>query len=165
MAFDLSSPRLVLAGTAYGECSSGGRAGMENVCAVVMVRVAEGWSRGPAEVCLAPAQFSCWGDDNRHRIEAAAAADPHGWALAVSIAEAALDGRLPMRTCGANSYYALSMRRPAYWAKAPARRVYADRWHSFWSVSPPHRDAPNLSTETADALNEAELAHVAGMQA
>ncbi len=162
MAFDLSSPRLVLAGNAYGECSGGGRVGMENVTAVVMARVRQGWEETPIAVCLAPAQFSCWADSNRRRIEAAASTDPAVWAVALGVADAALAGRLPDRTCGADSYYALSMPRPAYWAKAPARHVYSDRWHAFWSVRSVHGTAPNMSAQTTDSLNMAELERVAG---
>ena len=162
MAFDLSSPRLVLAGNAYGECSGGGRPGMENVTAVVMTRFRQGWEDTPLAVCLAPAQFSCWADCNRHRIEAAASRDPAGWAVALGIADAALAGTLVNRTCGADSYYALSMPRPAYWARAPAQHVYSDRWHAFWSVRSVHGVAPNVSVQTADSLNAAELEHIAG---
>lgn len=162
MSFDLSSPRLVLAGNAYGECSGGGRVGMENVSAVVMARVREGWGTTPIAVCLAPAQFSCWADKNRRRIEVAATADPAGWAIALEVADAALAGTLPVRTCGADSYYALSMPRPAYWAKAPARHVYSDHWHAFWTVRPAHGTAPNVSAQTTDELNSAELLRVAG---
>ncbi len=166
MAFDMTSTRLVLAGNAYGECSSGGRVGMENVTAVVLTRVRAGWARTPIAVCLAPAQFSCWTDTNRHRIEVAAEADPHTWALALAVADAALAGTLPVRTNGADSYYALSMAPPAGWARPPARHVYADHWHSFWSVRSPRASpgsgVPNVSVQSgarnaADALNDAEL--------
>ena len=162
MGLDLSSPRLVLAGNAYGECSGGGRIGMENVTAVVMARVRDGWGGTPISVCLAPAQFSCWEDSNRHRIEAAPTDDPAGWAVALAVADAALAGTLPVRTCGADSYYALSMRRPAYWARSPARHVYSDRWHAFWSVRSARGTAPNLSVQTTEQLNAAELRRVAG---
>ena len=138
MVLDLASTRIVLAGNAYGECSSGGRVGMENVTSVVLARWHAGWARTLIEVCLAPAQFSCWTDVNRHRIEAAAKADPASWALALAVADAAIAGSLPIRTNGADSYYALSMAPPAAWARTPARHVYADRWHSFWSVRPRH---------------------------
>ncbi len=166
MVFDLTSTRLVLAGNAYGECSSGGRIGMENVTSVVLTRWHAGWARTLIEVCLAPAQFSCWTDVNRHRIEAAAGADPRIWALALAVADAALAGTLPVRTNGADSYYALSMAPPACWAAPPAHHVYADRWHSFWSVrrqhAPPVPGVPNISVQAgaataADALDDAEL--------
>ena len=170
MVFDLTSTRLVLAGNAYGECSSGGRVGMENVTSIVLARVRAGWERTPIEVCLAPAQFSCWTDVNRHRIEVAAEADPRVWALALAVADAALAGSLPIRTMGADSYYALSMRPPASWARAPACHVYSDQWHTFWSVRqqlrPPIPGVSNISVQAgalsaSDALNEAELAALA----
>lgn len=162
MPFDLSSTRMVLAGNAYGECSGGGRVGMENVTSVVLRRVGEGWGGTPLDVCLAPSQFSCWADANRHRIEQAAAMDPAGWAIALEVADAALGGTLPIRTHDADSYYALSMPHPAYWAKWPARHVFSDRWHSFWIVRPASGGAANVSTETTESLNNAELARVAG---
>ena len=171
MALDLTSTRLVLAGNAYGECSSGGCIGMENVTAVVLARLQAGWERTLIGVCLAPAQFSCWTDINRRRIEVAPEADPLTWALALAVADAALGGTLPIRTNGADSYYALTMAPPAYWARAPARHVYADRWHSFWCVRPRHAPpipgVPNISVQAgaptaADALNDAELAQVTG---
>ncbi len=149
MSLDLSSPRLVLAGNAYGECSGGGRTGMENVTAVVLQRVRNGWEPTPVAVCLAPAQFSCWSDVNRSRIETAYHTDPAGWAVALDVADAALAGRLPDRTCGADSYYALSMKHPAYWAKTPARQVYSDHWHSFWLVRP---HAATLAEPLAESL-------------
>ncbi len=172
MVFDLTSTRLVLAGNAYGECSSGGRIGMENVTSVVLTRWHAGWARTLIAVCLAPAQFSCWTDCNRRRIEVAAEADPRTWALALAVADAALAGGLPARTEGADSYYALSMTPPADWARAPARHVYADRWHSFWSVRPRHAPpvpgVPNISVQAgaqtaADALNDAELVRLGGL--
>ena len=173
MAFDLTSTRLVLAGNAYGECSSGGREGMENVTAVVLARVRTGWARTPIAVCLAPAQFSCWTDKNRQRIEVAAQADPRTWALALAVADTAMAGTLPIRTNGADSYYALSMVPPAGWARPPARHVYADRWHSFWSVRSPRAASgagvPNVSVQAGaidatDALNDAELVQLHGLR-
>ena len=128
-------------------------------------RAAAGQERlGPdaVAVCLAPAQFSCWSDANRARIEIAYRADPAGWALALDVADAALAGRLPDRTCGADSYYALSMKHPAYWAKAPARHVYSDRWHSFWLVRT-HAATSTGSAVVADAVaGQAEPALAGG---
>ena len=161
MFLDLSSPRLVLAGNAYGECSGGGRTGMENVTSVVLHRVRNGWGPTPIAVCLAPAQFSCWSDLNRARIEAAYRTDPAGWAVALDVADAALAGRLPDRTRGADSYYALSLKRPAYWAKAPARHVYSDRWHSFWLVRT-HAAKPAGPAVVADAVAGAAEPALAG---
>lgn len=157
MSLDLTSPRLVLAGNAYGECSGGGRIGMENVTAVVLQRIKSGWGADPIAVCLAPAQFSCWSDVNRARIEAAHQADPAGWAVALNVADAALAGRLPVRTCGADSYYALSMKRPAYWAKAPARHVYSDRWHAFWAVHPHAGAVPALPAAAVAMAGDPDL--------
>ncbi len=151
MSFDIGSPRLVLAGTAYGECRGGGRVGMENVLSVVVNRWHAGWEATPLSVCLAEHQFSCWDDANRTAIVTAAMRDQQSWTLALSVADAALDRTLPMRTGDADSYYALSMARPAYWAKSPALHVCSDRWHSFWRVRMRRPAGP-----TADTLNDAQ---------
>ena len=151
----MSSPRLVLAGTAYGECRGGGRIGMENILAVVINRVAGGWEPTPLAVCLATEQFSCWNDGNRHAITTASLRDQESWSLALAVADAALAGTLPTRIGDADSYYALSMARPAYWARSPARHVCNDGWHSFWCV---HRRASDDGD--TDALNAQELDRV-----
>lgn len=153
MSFDMTSPRLVLAGTAYGECRGGGRTGMENVLSVVMRRWRDGWERTPLAVCLAPRQFSCWGDCNRSAILSASMRDQASWDLALAVADAALAGTLPNRTGDADSYFALSMAKPAYWARSPARHVFSDNWHSFWRVS----RVPAIDDAT-DRLNQAQLA-------
>lgn len=145
--FDLTSPRIVLAGTTVGECSQGGHVGMSNVASVIMNRVDAGWASSVIGVCLAPAQFSCWSDGNRARIEATPQTDPDTWALALAIADAALDGSLPNAIGSADSYFARTMRRAPFWAKAPARHVYTDQWHSFWHVGHARSDAPNASYE------------------
>lgn len=152
MTFDMSSPRLVLAGTAYGECRGGGRAGMENVLSVVINRWRAGWAPTPLAVCLAARQFSCWDDANRTAIVAASMRDRQSWNIALSVADSALAGTLPMRTGDADSYYALSMAKPPYWALRPALHVCSDRWHSFWRIRP--RSAAEIAT--ADMLNDAE---------
>ena len=157
MSFDMSSPRLVLAGTAYGECRGGGRTGMENVLSVVINRWRAGWAATPLAVCLATRQFSCWDDANRAAIVAASMRDQQSWDIALSVAASALEGTLPVRTGDADSYYALSMARPPYWARRPALHVCSDRWHSFWRVHPrPAADAPTTDAPAADALNDAE---------
>lgn len=152
MSFDMSSPRLVLAGTAYGECRGGGRIGMENVLSVVMTRYHDGWEGTPLAVCLAPRQFSCWDDSNRNAILSASMRDQASWSAALAVADAALAGTLSRRTGDADSYFALSMAKPAYWARSPARHVCSDSWHSFWRVSRKTTQADS----SADLLNDAE---------
>ena len=147
MSLDFTTPRIVLAGTCVGECSQGGRVGMHNVASVVMNRVDAGWASSVIGVCFAPAQFSCWSDHNRARIEATPQTDPATWALALDIADAALAGTLPNEVGQADSYYASSMRRAPFWAKAPARHVFSDHWHSFWLVGHTRSSAPNASYE------------------
>ena len=156
MPLDLTGPRIVLAGTAYGECRGGGRVGMENVASCVMNRVDDGWASNVVAVCLAHAQFSCWFDVNRQAIEDAAEKDPITWETALDVADSALNGSLVNRIGAADSYYALSMRVAPFWAHQPARHVYSDHWHSFWAVRA-KPSVPNVAV-TADSLNAAQIA-------
>lgn len=142
---DLTVPVTVLAGTLIGEIRGGGRIGMENVAATIMNRVAGGWQANVIAVCLAHKQFSCWADQNRAVIESAAQTMPAVWGVALDVAEAAMGGTLTNRVCGADSYYALTLRPPAYWAKVPARHVYSDKWHAFWQVAHAKPIVPNGS--------------------
>lgn len=153
MPLDLTVPSTVLAGTIYGECRGGGRPGMEDVAAVIMNRVAGGWQANVIAVCLAHAQFSCWSDSNRQVIEDAPSASPAVWGIALDIADEAMGGTLTNRVCGADSYYALTMRRPAFWAKPPGRHVYSDRWHAFWTLQHARPVAPNTSIHGAEGYS------------
>lgn len=163
MTFNFTDPRLVLAGTLYGEARGCGRAAMENVAQCVLNRVADGWNTGGITgVCLARLQFSCWndGDPNRARILSAAALGREPtWLLALDIATAAIAGSNPDRICGADSYFARSMIKAPYWAIPPAVGVFSDQWHEFWMVRPA-QSAPVASTHqpTTDDLNAASLA-------
>ncbi len=168
--FDFTSPQLVLQGTLYGETRGCGRAGMENAAQVVLNRVAAGWSGGTVvKVCLAPEQFSSWnaGDPNRMKIIVAATMLPDtAWDLAGVVAASALAGRNPDRVNGADSYFARSMPKMPYWAKAPATWRFQDGWHAFWRVHPGGGALPAVHTmsvpvtsvmSSADALNQAQL--------
>ena len=165
-SFDLTSPRMVLAGTVYGEARGGGASGMADVASVVMNRRSGGWDHSTVVgVCLAPLQFSCWNgnDPNRAEILAAPVRDPETWAGALAVADAALAGA-PDHTLGADSYFAVSIR-PPYWAKAPAVHTVT-RWeHSFWCTRPGRPQAtvsahaaaavaadPDTDTDEADAM-------------
>ena len=173
MVFDLTSTRLVLAGNAYGEWQRrAARIGMENVTSVVLARWHAGWARTLIEVCLAPAQFSCWADLNRHRIEGGGRGRP-----------ADLDTGAGGGRCGAGRQSADPHRgrRTATTRSAwPRRRIGRGRRRGtsmpiagtvFWSVRPRHAPpvpgVPNISVQAgaqtaADALNDAELARLAG---
>lgn len=145
LPLDLTVPVTVLAGTLIGEIRGGGRPGMENVASVIMQRVIDGWQANVIAVCLAHAQFSCWSDKNRAIIENAQHTMPVVWGVAMDVAEEAMGGTLTNRVNGADSYYALSMPHPPYWAVAPARHTYSDKWHAFWSIKHAKPVAPNVS--------------------
>ena len=180
MTLDLTSPHEVFAGTLFGETRGCGRAAMENVAQVILNRAADKWDAGGVVgVCLAPLQFSCWNasDPNRAKILAAPGnrAEAAMWALCLDVAGLALEERNPDRVSGADCYYARSIPAPPYWARPPARLLFADGSHVFWRTRlAPH--APALSVHAvarsplaaarvgpaqqsgADALMEAEQA-------
>jgi spore germination cell wall hydrolase CwlJ-like protein len=110
-----------LARTIWGEARGEGTAGMEAVANVVMNRVAFSRARGGywwgntvEEVCRKPWQFSCWNptDPNVLKLRQLTTADTQ-FRQAITIAAAAVDGRLPDRTGGATHYHAPSVR-PAW---------------------------------------------------
>ena len=161
-SFDLTDPLAVLTATVWGEARGCGRAAMENVASCIMNRVAAGWAADVVHVCLAPMQFSAWdaNDPNRADIFIAATKVPlePSWTIAKLVAAVALADAGPRRIGLADSYYALSMLKPPFWAKAPATHVCSDGWHSYWLTrTPPHAPNRSVNSETADDLNEIEL--------
>lgn len=183
------NPTDTLARTLDGEAEGCGVSGMTAVACVVLNRVRHSgwWGSTIASVCLAPYQFSCWlpGPD-RTRIEALPVSDPW-YGIAQSIAARAVAGTLADITNSADSYYAKSMHTPPAWA-AKAALVYEDGWHRFYrtetaagqnvghatavaksAVTPSQSSqrAPTSaadSTDSADALNSAELETIATTQ-
>ena len=170
----------VLARTLWGEARSCGATGMKRVANVIMNRAAHPrwWGRDVISVCQAPYQFSCWNakDPNRPKILAVTAHDPW-FAIALAIAQQAVNGGLEDLTKGADCYYALTMPKPPTWA-ARAVHTVSDSWHWFGRVELPapsgDPDAPNwshtaqagadaavLASATED-LNAAELARIKG---
>ncbi len=139
----------ILARTAWGEARGGGKAGMAHVIMVAMNRVRHPtwWGHDVSSVCLAPWQFSCWNvdDPNRTKLLAVTPSDPQ-FAMALTLAERAIDGQLPDETGGADSYYALTLK-PPYWT-ARAQHTTNDNWHSFWIV----RSAPEKQSDAAPGV-------------
>lgn len=116
---DLTDPRQVLAGTAWGEARGEGGRAMQGVINVVMNRLAlNGWmGHNIVEVCLKPYQFSCWlaDDPNRAKILNVAANDPQ-FVEALALADLAMHDELSDIVAGATSYYDTSIQPPA-WAR------------------------------------------------
>ncbi len=109
----------ILAQTLWGEARGDGEAGMAAVAAVVINRWRTRY-RGcttVAEVCLDPAQFSCWNrnDPNRPALERVAAQPDAAFQAAGKIAALALGGQLPDPTVGARHYVATWLRDRPYW--------------------------------------------------
>lgn len=107
----------VFARTIWGEARGEGLAGMQAVASVVMNRVASPRFPSTAKaVCLQPAQFSCWNEDDANAPKALAvgASDP-AYMTALDIAQRALNGALGDNTGGALFYAVKSM--TPYWAK------------------------------------------------
>ena len=114
----------ILARTLYGEARGEDLKGIEAVAAVILNRVryaAAGgprwWGRTVREVCLKPAQFSCWNaaDPNRAKLTGDLADDP-AFAICRRVAVRAIKGILPDPTHGATHYHALSVN--PRWASA-----------------------------------------------
>lgn len=114
----------ILARTLWGEARGERKIGREAVASVVMNRVAVAaihggrfwWGSDPVTVCLKPWQFSCWNanDPNQLKLELVGAAD-RIFAQCLSIADAALAGRLEDRVSGATHYHVEGLSPP--WAK------------------------------------------------
>lgn len=129
---------VALTGTLYGEIRGGDLEARQNVAQVIMNRFNKKWAPTLRGVCYQPWQFSCWNvnDPNRSKILTAATKDRAVWNSLLPIAQAALLGNNPDRVNGADSYFARSMTKKPYWAKAPAHETFSDAWHEFWIARP-----------------------------
>lgn len=133
----------VLARTLWAEARNGGRVGMEAVAHVVLNRARHPrwWGDTVRAVCLARAQFSCWWvKDANHRAMLAATPATPGYADAVAVAEAAVQGRLGADpTQGADHYYApagMPEGRPPRWADETKLTLVA-HGHRFYRLELP----------------------------
>lgn len=141
---NINDPVDVLARTLWAEARGCGGNGMQHVANVIINRAnnPRWWGHSILEVCLKPMQFSCWNlnDPNRAKLVAVTPDNPE-FATALRIAAQAVAGKLPDATFNADSYYALTMPRPPYWA-AKAVRTMSDGWQAFYRVElpapPPH---------------------------
>ena len=137
--------------TAWGEARDQGELGMQAVINVIMKRVALGWGgkKTVESVCLAPKQFSCWlpGDPNLPKLQSVDDTDPQ-FALALDLADKAINSYLPDITNGADSYYSRKiMAAPPYWARGlvPCATI---KNHLFF-VTRKRKDGPVLARSTS----------------
>jgi N-acetylmuramoyl-L-alanine amidase len=139
------SDRSVLVATLYGEARNQPVLGMAGVLSVIRTRKAMGhWGHTWQEVCLAPAQFSCWNPTDPNRalllqyvtlLESNAPIPAADLVLKVCgyLVDLLLTGALPDPTLGASHYYATSLRTPPSWTAPPATRTTVIGQHSFWT--------------------------------
>lgn len=122
-----------LARTIWGEARGEGRAGMQAVACVIRNRAARPgwWGRSIAEVCLKPAQFSCWlaDDPNRRKLDAVSE-DDAAFTVARELAAAALAGILADYTFGATHYHTVDT--APVWARGHIPCVVIGR-HAFYN--------------------------------
>lgn len=135
----MTDPVDTMARTLYGEARGCGASGMRHVASVISNRAnhPSWWGISIVTVCRQPWQFSCWNknDPNLPKLLAVTESDPD-FRLALGIANVAVARQLPDLTYGADSYYALAMRTPPYWA-AKAVRTMVDGWHAFYRTVAP----------------------------
>lgn len=118
----------ILAKTIWGEARGGGVAGMQSVASVIVNRAKKPgwWGDDIRSICLKPYQFSCWlsNDPNLPKILAVDEANTQ-YAIAMEVAEQAINSTLTDTTNGATSYYAESMAEPPKWAvgKTPCAEI------------------------------------------
>ncbi len=108
--------RDIAARTLYGECRGEPEEGQRAVAAVLVNRVKDGrWGPNLAAVCLAPAQFSCWGSKDPNRMILARLPDDDPMLLRLAtIVNRAATGADSDPTRGALFYYADSIDPPPW---------------------------------------------------
>jgi hypothetical protein len=153
-----------LARTLWGEARGCGVDGMGHVANVIINRVdsPRWWGDDVISVCRAPGQFSCWNadDPNYSKLLAVTTKDSPEFAIAVALSLKAVGRKLPDATGNADSYYALTMKRPPSWA-ARAEKTFSDGWHVFLRVELPAPDggpdAAPVSVHTPPGEDVADL--------
>ena len=132
---DLHDDVVVLALTCWGEARGGGIPGMQSVANVVMNRVnhPRWWGTTIRTVCLCTGQFDCWNQNGPNYDKMIhLSLDNQNYLIALGVAYLAKTGVLPNITMNSDSYYALSMSTPPYWAAPPATHVVDIAGQSFW---------------------------------
>ena len=109
----------IFAKTLYGEARGEGLKGIEAVACVIVNRLKKPcwWGRTIMEVCLKPAQFSCWNknDPNCQLLSTDLSQEPI-FDVCKRVAVRAIKGLLPDVTKGSTHYHTLSVN--PKWASA-----------------------------------------------
>lgn len=163
------TPAVVVALTLWGEARGEGHDGLVAVGCVIRNRVEHPrwWGDDFTAVCLDPWQFSCWNTDdpNLPKMLHVAGVPDADYAAALDVAEGVIGGVTPDPTQDADSYFDVRMAEPPSWAARAAHTVDIGH-HTFYRVELPAEngqpDAPNISAQTADDLNAAELGQLQG---
>lgn len=124
-----------VAATLWGEARGEPREGKVAVAWVIKNRVARPawWGRDWTSVCTAPAQFTCWWDDQAERVRSATARTP-GYAECLEVAREVIAGTAPDPTGGADHYYADTIPTPK-WARGRTPIARIGR-HVFFRLGP-----------------------------
>ncbi len=112
----------IVAKTAWMEARSGGKEGMQSVINVIQNRARNPrwWGTDLVSVCMKPWQFSSWNTGST-QLPLVAKAQFNGdldYAIALNLADLAVEGILPDITQNADSYYATTISPPSWVAKA-----------------------------------------------
>ena len=132
----------ILARTIWGEARGEGARGMQAVANVIMNRYRlsnlslsyrRQFGGTVAEICRKPAQFSVWNfrDPNYSLMQRITTAD-HNFSSAIGIARAAIEGRLPDITGGADHYHTAAVSPDWSQGETPVRVIGA---HEFYKLA------------------------------
>ena len=123
----------IFAKTLYGEARGEGLKGIEAVACVIVNRLKKPcwWGHTIQEVCLKPAQFSCWNKDdpNRQLLNTDLSQEPI-FDVCRRVAVRAIKGLLPDITKGSTHYHTLSVN--PKWASALVPNVQIGK-HLFYT--------------------------------
>lgn len=135
MTYDPLNPTDVIARTIWAEARNQGTAGMAAVACVIKNRQdnPSWWGRSWISVCQKPFQFSAWnpGDPNLPKLLGVDESDPQ-FVMALDLAAAVQAGALVDHTGGADSYFAVGTRHPA-WA-TDTKHTVTIGGHAFYRV-------------------------------
>ncbi len=129
---DLTIVAKTLYGEARGELNPFGLASLISIANVIVNRWKKHFAKNPADVCLAPYQFSCWNqnDPNYNKIKTVDENSPI-YKTCLEVAKNVLDETWPDLTDGCDHYHEKSIK--PYWAayRSP-KRVFGN--HYFYSL-------------------------------
>jgi N-acetylmuramoyl-L-alanine amidase len=143
-ATDHDRDRDILARTLHGEARGEGRAGLIAVASVILnrqrivrmhpARIRQFGGPAIADICLAPAQFSCWlASDPNSAILRAPTITGQSFILCTRIAADALAGRLNDPTGGADHYCVARIAPQTFWARGKTSTAIIGA-HAFYRL-------------------------------